>query len=321
MESFIVKTAKTYLDLGGPHSLSWPVTTGLDEVAVGLDEALDRYLMNSIAKSELTRDMISNLGLSLVFTDFEEDESVSLEEIEKLYEPGQKIFAVKIFVTYYSVISIGFLECLQKKRQRRLYEFMRNLLETVYMCGIPCHTQLDYCEMGCYDYYEDAAEEDLGWKEAKESLDRELELFAKHFTPGSGKLSLRKRIRMLNETYPRIKRLLTESQRAWVQSGLDLIEVAKGMFPASSLFIPSECVCLEDAPLMDMNFTFIWDNESHVGQQHDQEMNSTYGEYGGPADVLRLGSRVDIVRVGKFVEYLSRVMNFFYTFDRKEWYV
>ena len=60
LESFIVKTAKTYLDLGGPHSLSWPVTTGLDEVAVGVDEALDRYLMNSIARSELARDMIAN---------------------------------------------------------------------------------------------------------------------------------------------------------------------------------------------------------------------------------------------------------------------
>jgi hypothetical protein len=39
--NFIAKTAKTYLDLGGPHSLSWPVTTGLDEVAIDVDEALD----------------------------------------------------------------------------------------------------------------------------------------------------------------------------------------------------------------------------------------------------------------------------------------
>jgi len=315
IKEYLVKTAKNYLRLGGDKNISWEADASLDRVALEMNYKLESHVVETIVNRDLIREMVDQYSLGIEIMDFDTEEDI---DDGGMFGKRKCRLAVKISLGYWAILSIKFLSNLEKK-DKQVYGFMKNLIETLYESPMmPCATQED-----CFDMYsfiiDDRAEEDEEYKENKcKAVKKEMALFRRHFRPFKKKISYKKRLKLLEEQYPLIKKKLTKRQKTWVKYAVELIRNSQKLGKIDTFF--DLCVLgFDESPTMDSCFNIMWDESpEHAASDFDiaaeraQQLNSYFGETGGPLEVLRLSNQKDLEKAKKFVEHLGYIMQFFY---------
>ena len=296
----IVKTAKSYLKLGGDPSLSWPDNTPLETVARDVMKAMESLIDRRICRDSVTGEMILSglIRTEILYLDEGDYEGPA-------FSRNEVPLALRVEIPYWSMVEIGFLEGLFSAN-RKLYHFARNLLEHAGHTGLPATFQPDYFEMHEY-VWDEMAEEDAGNRQIYERIKDETELFKKHFSPYTSRRRQKKK-KLLGESR-RIVRMLPNRQRRWARLLRNIIRSGEGA--------PKHCNFLDQALFYDewtdlpAAFSVVWDVKSALAGEQEQYLNDLYGNYPSPFVVMKIGSASQIDQARRYIRYLSHVAKFF----------
>ncbi|MBA4372312.1 MAG: hypothetical protein C0402_05570, partial [Thermodesulfovibrio sp.] len=170
LRDYVMRAAQFYLALGGMKTRSWSADTPIHEIAVDMDHALNDLLFENIVDED-TRAFLQSSCV---------DVQIETPQKEEATEKIEHEFVMKVSVSYFSIMSINFLDGLQK-RNKRVYALVRKVLETLWAVPYAWINTQDSIHEQNEDFYGGWDEDDPEYSEMVEAMRVETELFKSHF--------------------------------------------------------------------------------------------------------------------------------------------